>query len=369
MLNNQKMKGRGPIDFTLLFVTMLLVFIGLVMVFSSSWPQGIEKYNNQYYFFKRQFISAIIGIFALVFAMNFNYRNLDILATPIFLFSMGLALLTFTPLGVTRNNARRWLKLGITFMPSDIMKLASIIFLAARLRRRKNLNSFFKDLLPMLFIIGIPCGLILMQKDLSTTITVGATMMSMVYIAGARVPHLLLTGLSALGLIFIAIRDPDNQYRMARMTSFLDPFAHMQGAGWQVSQSLLALGSGGLFGTGLGKSRQKFFYIPEAHNDFIFAIIGEEIGFIGGVSILILYGLLIVRGVRIAVRARDPFGRYLATGITALIAVQSLINLGVVTSLLPPTGIPLPFISYGGTSLVMNMVSIGVLLNISRYSR
>lgn len=369
MAKNQGKIERGSVDFTLLFVTLLLVFIGIVMVFSSSWPDGIKKFNDEYHFFKKQLFSAILGIGVMIFFINFPYRVLDKWAPFIFAGALFLGALIFTPLGVERNNARRWLNLGIQFMPSDVIKLASIIFLASRLRKKKSFDSFYKDLLPILLVIGVPCAMIILQKDLSTTITLGVTLVSMVFIAGAKLSHLSFIGLGGIGLVVLAILDPKNQYRMARMTSFLDPFENMSTTGWQASQSLIALGTGGIFGSGLGKSRQKFAYLPEAHNDFIFAIIGEELGLVGGLSVLLLLSLLVIRGVRIAVKARDPFGRYLATGITALITVQSLINIGVVTSILPPTGLPLPFISYGGTSLIVNMASIGILLNISRYSR
>ncbi len=377
----KKRKHKNNMDFILLLVTLLLVFIGVVMVFSSSWPEGINEFNNQYYFFRKQLISAILGLIALYILSNINYRIYDKLALPIFIISMLLGLAVIIKplgLGVEVNGATRWLsfaKIGIPFqfMPSDVMKLAGIIYFASVLRKKRHINKFFNDLMPLLIIIGIPCGIIILQKDLSTTITVGATMMSMLFIAGIRAHHLLFMISSALTLVMFTIIGEKNKWRMARILSFTKPFENMRDknntTGWQLAQSLMALGSGGLFGTGLGKSRQKFFYLPEAHNDFIFAVIGEELGFVGVLSVIILIGILVSRGVRIAVKARDPFGRYLATGITALIAIQSLINLAVVTGLIPTTGIPLPFISYGGTSLMIYMASIGILLNISKYQR
>lgn len=370
MGNKKGNRKNEPIDYTLLFVTLLLVFIGVIMVFSSSWPDSIKKFNDEYYFFKKQLISAIIGTFVMFLFTKLPYRILDKWAPLIYIGSLALGALIFTPLGVERNGARRWLNLfGLQFMPSDVMKLASIIFIASKLRKKKNFNSFFKDLLPILIYIAIPCLIIILQKDLSTTVTLGLSLVSMVFVAGIKLLHILLIAVAGISFVILAILDPRNKYRLARLTKFMDPFENMSTTGWQASQSLMALGSGGILGTGLGKSRQKFAYLPEAHNDFIFAIIGEELGLIGGLSVLLLLTVLVIRGMRVAVKARDPFGRYLATGITTLIIVQSLINIGVVTSILPPTGLPLPFISYGGTSLIVNMASMGILLNISRYSR
>ena len=210
--------------------------------------------------------------------------------------------------------------------------------------------------------------MIYLQRDLSTTVTLGASLMSILFVAGMKIPHLVfLMVVAGLGL-FKAITDEDNPYRMRRFVSFLDPFADKTDTGWQAVQSLYALGSGGLFGLGLGKSRQKFFYIPEPHNDFIFAIIGEELGFLGALTVILLFFLLIWRGIRIALNVDDLFGCLLASGIVSLITIQTLIHIAVVTSSIPPTGIPLPFISYGGTSLILYMSAVGILLNISRHA-
>ena len=363
-----KKRNKSSIDLTLLVVTLLLISIGLIMIFSASWPEGMEKFEDEYFFIRRQALFAILGLGEIFIASIFPYKKIEKLSGPIFLVALVLCLLIFTPLGRERNNARRWLYLGIEFMPSDIMKLASIIFLSARLKCKKTLNGFFSDLVPMLIWVLLPCGLILLQKDLSTTITLAGSLMSMIFIAGMKISHLILMLILGFLALVLAIIDKDNAYRMVRIKNYTDPFANLHGGGWQVANSLMALGTGGIFGSGIGKSRQKFFYLPEAQNDFIFAIIGEELGLVGGIIILTLFSILIARGVTIAVKSKDPFARYMATGITALIAIQSLINLGVVTGLIPPTGIPLPFISYGGTSLLVNMASIGILLNLSRYT-
>ena len=356
-------------DFTLLLATLLLVFIGIIMVFSSSWPEGIKKYNNGYYFFKKQLIAAGLGTIALLFFMNFNYKRLDRMSKLIFIVAIATGFLIFTPLGKEFKGARRWVGIGTkTFMPSDVIKLGSIIFLSSFLSKEKDrIRNFWYGLVPSLLIVGLSCGMIYLQKDLSTTVTLAATLMSILFVAGMKIYHLAgLMGLAGLGL-FKAITSEEHKYRMERFTSFLDPFADPTDTGWQAVQSLYALGSGGLFGLGLGKSRQKFFYIPEPYNDFIFAIIGEELGFLGSLVVILLFFLIIWRGIRVALNVEDLFGSLLAIGIVSLITIQSLIHIAVVTSSIPPTGIPLPLVSYGGTSLIIYMSAVGILLNISRY--
>ena len=364
----RKFKGKAC-DFTLLLAALLLIFIGIIMVFSSSWPEGIKSKNDGYHFFKKQVIASGLGLFLLFFFMNFDYKRLNRLSGLIYILSIFSGFLIFTPLGIVVKGARRWVDLGFTtFMPSDIIKLGSIIFLASFLSKKKNdIANIKKGILPTLIIIGLSCGMIYLQKDLGTTVTLGATLMSIFFVAGIKISHLLvMVSVAALGLIK-AITGKDYTYRIKRFTAFLDPFADKTDTGWQIVQSLYALGSGGLFGLGLGKSRQKFFYIPEPHNDFIFAIIGEELGFVGSLTVILLFLLLIWRGIRVALNVEDLFGCLLATGIVALITIQSLIHIAVVTSSIPTTGIPLPLVSYGGTSLILYMSAIGILLNISRH--
>lgn len=362
------MAKKRASDFTLLLSAILLVFIGIIMVFSSSWPDAIYKMKDGYHFLKKQLFASIIGIFALLFFMNFNYKNLEKFSKVIFIISIAAGALTFTPIGIEFNGARRWVDLGFTtFMPSDLMKIGSIIFLASYLTKKKyDIGSFVKGLLPCLLIIGIPCGIIILQDDLGTTVTLGLTLISMLFIAGMRWIHLV--GLGTIGGLGLYKAISGEKFRAMRFKAFLDPFAYRDTYGWQPVQSLYALGSGGLFGLGLGKSRQKFFYIPEPYNDFIFSIIGEELGFLGSLTVIMLYLLLIWRGIKIALNTDDLFGCLLASGITALITIQTLIHIAVVTSSIPTTGIPLPLVSYGGTSLIIYMGSIGILLNISRYA-
>lgn len=364
------MAKKRASDFTLMIAVILLVFIGIIMVFSSSWPEALYKLGDGYHFLKKQLQASGIGLVAMLFFMNFDYWKLDKLARLIFILSIISAFLIFTPLGIELNGARRWVNLGFTtFMPSDAIKIGSIIFLSSFLSRRKDdVKKFTKGFIPALIIIGISCGLIIMQRDLSTSATLGMALFILLFVAGANIFHLSILGV--LGIAGGTLAIVGEKFRRMRFTAFLNPFAPevRDNYGWQAIQSLYALGSGGLFGLGLGKSRQKFFYIPEPYNDFIFAIIGEELGFLGCVTVMLLLLLIIWRGLRIALGAKDLFGCYLASGIIALIAVQSLIHIAVVTSSMPTTGITLPFISYGGTSLMMYMAAAGILLNISRHS-
>ena len=293
------------------------------------------------------------------------------MAFPIFILAIIIGLLIFSPLGVVEKGARRWLEIfGFRFMPSDLIKLGSIIFFAAFLSNKKDrISTLLYGTIPGLFIIGISCGLIYLQKDLGTTIVLAVTLMAMFFVAGLKLSHMFTLGAGAASLLYFAITSDSegNKYRMERWTAFLDPFADKLDTGWQAVQSLYAIGSGGLFGLGLGKSRQKFFYIPESYNDFIFSIIGEELGFLGAFVVIFLFLIVIWRGIVIALKIEDTFGCFLTTGITALIATQSLIHIAVTTSSIPTTGITLPFVSYGGTSLVIYMAAIGILLNISRH--
>ncbi|WP_425446986.1 putative lipid II flippase FtsW [Dethiothermospora halolimnae] len=365
------MPKRKASDFTLMIATILLVFIGIIMVFSSSWPDALYNpgIRDGYHFLRKQLIAGAIGLVGMIFFMNFDYWKLNRLAKLIFLGCIILSALIYTPIGTEIKGARRWINLGFTtFMPSDAMKLGSIIFLSSFLTKKKDkIKEFRRGLIPALIIIGISVGSILVQKDLSTSAALGLSLMLILFIAGMKLTHLfVLTSLGLAGGIGAILMEG---YRMKRVKAWLDPFKYANDIGWQTVQSLYALGSGGLFGLGLGKSRQKFFYIPEPYNDFIFSIIGEELGFLGCVTVIMLFLLIIWRGIRIALKTKDLFGCLLASGIVSLITVQTMMHIAVVTSTIPPTGIPLPFISYGGTSLMMYMAAIGILLNISRHTR
>ena len=370
MPKKKKVEKKKAVDFSLLMGTLTLVFIGIIMVFSSSWPEALQKYGDGYLFLKKQIFAASMGLMGLLFCMNVDYKIWKKYSFWIYLLALLTGVLIFSPLGFEAKGARRWINLGFTtFMPSDAIKLGSIIFFANFLSNKKdNIKTLKQGTIPALIIIGISCGFIYIQKDLGTTITLASTLMAMFFIAGMNLSHILLMALPVAGLGFLMLSGPENAYRRNRITAFRDPFAYKLDIGWQAVQSLYALGSGGLFGLGLGKSRQKFSYIPESYNDFIFSIIGEELGFLGTLAVTLILLLVIWRGIRIALSIEDTFGCYLAAGITALVTIQSLIHIAVVTSSIPTTGITLPFVSYGGTSLMIYMSAIGILLNISRYA-
>lgn len=363
------MKSRQPPDTLLLLATFLLLGIGLVMVYSSSSVVSLYRHNISYYFLRRQAIFAGLGLVVMYICMRFNYWNWRRFVKPAFWLNFLLLIIVLIPgIGVERSDAQRWIDLGFTnFQPSDFTKFALVLFAANYLVVNKDkMQSFKRGLLPILIVTGLSFGLIMLQPDLGTGLTIFMTVFIVLFSGGARVGHLLGLASAAIpavvALIFIA------PYRLARLLSFLNPWADPGGSGWQIIQSLLAIGSGSLAGVGLGASRQKFLYLPEPWTDFIYAIICEELGFIGGAAVIILFLILIWRGFRIAMSAPDLFGQYLALGLTAMVAVQVCINLGVVLGTLPVTGIALPLISYGGTSLVLTLGCIGVLLNISRYS-
>lgn len=369
MKARKKTKKNEP-DFLILITTTALVFLGIIMVYSASWPEGTVRFENGAYFATRHIFWAIVGFIGMMVMMNIDYTIWKRFSPYIYILAIVLGLLIWSPMGMELKGARRWLNFGFTtFMPSDAIKLGSIIFFASFLANKKDrVRNFFHGAIPAFFYMGLSAVLIYLQKDLGTTIVMAGTMGAMFFVAGMHLSLIAVFG--SLGYIFFkyAISSEGNEYRMARVLMFRDPFQDRLGDGWQLVQSLYALGSGGILGVGLGQSRQKFFYIPESYNDFIFSIIGEELGLVGAVFILLLYTILIYRGVITAINAKDLFGCYLASGITALIAIQSFVNIAVVTSSIPATGITLPLISFGGTSLVFVMAGIGILLNISRYS-
>lgn len=361
---------KKPIDYPVFFITILLVAIGIIMVFSASFYNARQNpnINDSYYFFKRQSLWAVIGFIAMAFMANFDYWKLEKFAKIFLVISIGLLVLVLF-FGVERNGATRWLSIaGISIQPSEIAKLAMIVFLASSLaKRRDKLKYFFRGVLPYLLLLGIVFGLIILQPNMSTAGSLAILTLVILFVAGVPLWYfgglICAGGIAAAGLILAA------DYRFARYTAFLDPWSDPLDTGYQTIQSLYSLGSGGLFGMGLGQSRQKFLYIPYPETDFIFSIIGEELGFIGAVTIILLFLILIWRGLRIAITAPDLYSCLLATGIISTIAIQTIINVAVVTASMPATGLPLPFISFGGSSLAFFMASIGVLLNISKYSK
>jgi len=358
---------KGPPDFILFITTLVLLGIGLIMVFSSSAVTANVNYEDAYYFFKKQAMWAVIGLFAMFVVMKLNFNKLRDLAVPLTLLSIVCLILVVTPLGVDVKGSSRWFNLGpLRFSPSELSKVALVLFLARSLDiKLDKITSFSKGIAPYLVMLALVCGLIMLQPDLGTAFTIAGTVFLMLMVAGAEWIHLALITLVGIGAVALAIIfEP---YRMERVTAFINPWKYASDEGFQTIQSLYALGSGGLFGMGLGRSRQKFFYLPEQHTDFIFAILGEELGFIGASLVVGLFLLFAWRGFKIAINAPDNFSRLLAAGITIMITFQAAINIAVVSGALPVTGITLPFISYGGTSLLFTMIGVGLLLNISRY--
>lgn len=361
---------RKQVDFWLFMTVLILLSFGTIMVFSASAAYAYNyMHGDTYYFLKKQLIYVPVGLLAMFVMMNFNYTRLKKYSPYIFVLSLVLILLVCIPgIGKVQNGARRWFSIaGQSFQPSEITKLGLILYFSYSLsKRRDQLKYFFKGFLPYLLMMGLIAGLLLMEPHLSCTIIIILVASIILFSAGARVRHFVFLSLPALtGLVSLIALVP---YMRKRALSFLNPFSDPQGDGWQAVQSLYAIGSGGLFGRGLGKSLQKFLYIPEPYNDFILSVLAEELGFIGVFSVMLLFLIFIWRGIKIAVNAPDIFGSLLAVGITSLVAVQVIINVAVVTSSMPVTGMPLPFFSFGGTSLVLLLTGIGILLNISRYA-
>ncbi|WP_038813312.1 stage V sporulation protein E [Bacillus anthracis] len=357
-------------DFILIIVTLALLTIGMIMVYSASAVWASYKMGDSFFFAKRQLLFAGLGVVAMFFIMKIDYWVWRTYSKVILLVCFILLILVLIPgVGLVRGGARSWIGIGaFSIQPSEFMKFAMIIFLAKFLaERQKLITSFKRGLLPALGFVFLAFGMIMLQPDLGTGTVMVGTCIIMIFISGARVFHFAMFGLLVVaGFVGLIASAP---YRMKRITSYLDPWSDPLGSGFQIIQSLLAIGPGGLFGLGLGQSRQKFLYLPEPQTDFIFAILSEELGFIGGSFVLLLFSLLLWRGIRIALGAPDLYGTFLAVGIVAMIAIQVMINVGVVTGLMPVTGITLPFLSYGGSSLTLMLMAVGVLLNISRHSR
>lgn len=361
---------RKPPDFLLFCAVMALLAMGLVMVFSASEVSAYYRYDGDiFFFFKKQLLWAILG-FGVMFALaNYDYWKLRRFVWPALGLSIVLLVLVLVPgVGKQVNGAQRWINLGfIPFQPSEITKLSLVLFVAwlASIQRQK-VRSFGVGLVPHLAVLGLICVLILLQPDLGTAMAAAGTVYLMLFAAGANGKHLFNIGFAGVSLIGAAIAlEP---YRRVRFLAFLDPFKDPRGSGYHIIQSLYAIGSGGFFGVGLGQGMQKHQYLPEQHTDFIYAVINEELGFLGGGLVILLFILFIWRGLRVAITTPDPFGSLMAVGITSMVALQAVVNIGVVTGSMPITGITLPFISFGGTSLVFTMAGVGILLNISRYS-
>jgi len=360
---------RGRPDYILFFAILTLLAIGITMVFSASMVRSLKFYGNPYYFLIMQIIWAGLGLLAMFFLMNFDCWRYRKMVPFIYAASLLLLVIVLIPgIGQVRNDARRWLGFGsLSFQPAEVAKVTTVLFLADSLaKRRDKLGSLITGLGPYLVLLGITFLLVLMEPDLGTAIAIAAAAAVVIFVGGAKILHLGFIGLLSVPVIYWAIMG--EEYRRRRFLAFLNPWEDPSGSGWQIIQALYALGTGGPFGTGIGYSRQKWFYLPEPHTDFIFAVLGEEMGFFGTSLVLLLFFTIAWRGYRTAMAAPDRFSCLLAAGATTLITMQALVNIGVVTGSLPITGIPLPFISYGGSSLLTNLMAAGILLNISRYA-
>ncbi|MDJ0781688.1 MAG: putative lipid II flippase FtsW [Desulfosarcinaceae bacterium] len=352
-------------DTKLLFCVLFLVGVGIVMVFSSSSALALKHYDTSYYFLKRQTLFSLLGICALVICSHLPYRLYRLLAYPILLGAIGaLLMVQFSSLGVTAGGARRWLDLGfLRFQPSELARMALVIYLAYSLSKKQaNIRRLSVGFLPHVVVLGIFTALLLAQPDFGSVVIFTTITWILMFVGGVPLRWLLgfLLPLLPLGYYYMM----SAPYRVRRLLSFLDPWQYPADAGYQTIHSLMAFGSGGVVGTGIGKGVQKLFYLPESHTDFIFSVIGEELGLVGVWIIIALYTVLFWRGVRIARGCDDLFGALLAMGITTAIGLQVVINMGVTLGLLPTKGLTLPFLSYGGTSLLLNMGAIGILMNI-----
>ncbi|TCS94728.1 putative lipid II flippase FtsW [Hazenella coriacea] len=359
-------KQRKP-DFWLILITFLLFGFGLVMVFSTSYYKGLTEYQDSYYFFKKQLSFGVIGLILFFIVSNIPYSFYRKHVGLITLFCLlSLVIVLIPGLGESRNGATRWLDLGFfSFQPSEYVKVGLVIYTASiMVKKQEVIDQFRRSVIPPLIVIGLFSLLLVSQPHFSAIVIIFGTCLTMIYCSGVRIKPLITLLLVTIPILVAVMLLAD--YRLDRVFTLLDPLSDPKGRGYQISNSLMAIGPGGLTGAGLGNSIQKMDYLPEAHTDFIFSIIAEEMGFIGSALLICLYILFVFRGVIISLQAPDQFGTLLGIGIVTLISLEALFNLGVVTAIVPVTGVPLPLISYGGTALMIKLFSLGVLLNISR---
>jgi cell division protein FtsW len=362
------MAYKATSDRLLFIVTSLLTIFGLVMVYSASSVVASTKFGISYYYFLRQLAYATLGFLAMVFLLNLDYHFWQKEKVVKLLFILSAASLVLVLAQPSVNGAHRWLRYGplISFQPSEIAKLVLIVFLAAYLHKREGeINQPWRGLLPCIAAIGVFAGLIGIEPDLGQAVCVIVIAALVLFLAGLNWKYIAVAVLLSIPVAYFAVVRV--AFRWDRIKSFLNPFYDPLGAGWQISQSLTAVGSGGPWGLGLGASKQKLFFLPEAHSDFIFAVIGEELGLLGTCFLAVAFLVFFYRGMKIAFKAPDRFGFYLAVGITLMIVIQAFINISMVLAMMPTKGIALPFISQGGSSLMLNLLATGVLLNISHY--
>ncbi len=366
-MKNQNLTEKKP-DFFLLLATLLLATIGTIMIYSASSILSMERFHDGQFFLKKQLFFLAIGLAGMALSTRLPYYKLRKLAWPGVIFSAFLLVLIMAPhMGIKAGGAVRWLNLGVfSFQVSEMVKIALIIFLASFFTENyTQVRNFKQGIVIPSCVTGLLIVLIIFQPDFGTSVILAIIVFIMIYLAGGRIVHLAaLIAIFAPAALWLLLH---KSYRLARLTTFLNPWQDPQRSGFQIIQSLLSFGTGGLFGVGIGDGMQKLFYLPEPHTDFIFSVIAEESGFLGVGFILLLYIIIIFRGFRISLKAPDIFGNLLAAGLTALIALEAFINIAGVMGIVPLKGLALPFLSYGGTSLIMSMILIGILLNISSY--
>lgn len=358
---------RRGVDPWLFAAVVALVAAGVVMVYSASAIVAHDRFGDSAFFFKRQAIWAVLGLAAMAITTRIHYARLRVLTPALLVLAVAALVLVLVPgIGRVAGGARRWIALAgpFAFQPAEAAKLVLVLYAAHLLTERGRADTLHAAGPPLLVTV-LSAGLILLQPDMGTALLLGVLVMSLLFIGGVRPLHLAGLGAAAIPVLTVAVLG--EHYRRQRILAFLNPWSDPQGAGFHIIQSLLALGSGGLFGLGLGNSRQKFFYLPEQHTDFIFAIVGEELGLIGAVGLLALFAVIAVRGFRIAREAPDRYSSLVASGITLMVVLQAIMNIGVTTGVLPITGVPLPLVSFGGSSLLLTLIGIGILLNISQY--
>ena len=362
-----KLITRGRMDFSIFLMVILLCAFGIVMMFSASYYWAQHYQGDGYFYVKKQVIFLAAGVVIMLGISRVDYHLLDRYKWWIVGASIAM-LLAVLLMGAERNSGKRWLEIGpISIQPSEIAKFAMTLYMASFMSRRAALmKNFVHGVIPMLMVMLVICGLIVLQPNLSMAVSIGLIGVAMLFVGGVQMKHLLGLGVAAVIAFVLLVLAAD--YRIERVSIFLDPWQDPKDSGYQLIQSLYALGAGGAFGQGLNSSRQKLLYLTYGESDFIFAIIGEELGFIGCVAVILASVFLIYRGIRVAMRCKDSFGSLLAAGITITLAVQVMVHIGVVTSSIPPTGQTLPFISAGGTSLLVYLAEMGILLNISRYT-
>ena len=357
----QKVKLRNIV---LISLVLFLCLFGLVIIYSASSYSSELQFGDSFHFVKKQIFGILLGVVFFVIASRFDYHKFYKLRYVVLGVSVLLLVLVFVPgISISANGARRWIGFGgFNLQSSEVAKFGFVIFSACYLSKNYEKTKTFKGILPILFAGGIICLLVMLEPNMSVTMCIGMVMILMLFIGGLRWRHFLILAIPALALVVLLI--VIEPYRLDRLMAFINPWANPLEDGYQLIQSLYSLGVGGMFGVGLFNSRQKYMFLPFAESDFIFAIIGEELGLIGSIVVILIYVAIIALGIKIALNASDRLGTYLASGITAVIAIQLLINIAVVTASIPPTGIPMPFISAGGTSLSVFMGAIGILVNV-----